>query len=710
MNSLPKKPDLTKSQMARIDDLFNNFSRIETNALKFQEFIHLVIDRAMLNNRYTLSLFRESYYKTIERELTDIPDFTSKGDHKMTKQQFVNFLKTISKTLFPTEKDPIDHLFKTLLVERSAINMRDSIEPPKVLMHDETNKRILNENIIEILCSYEKELQTVYCLYNSDNIKYGKLMLVWREIAIQNNKMTSFGLIKFLVDADVIPRLLGPEALSDIVTKVTPPITIKEHNFFHNSTYSQIYDKDIPKSNEQFFEGDPHFYFHEFVLILARLAFETIGKGMDKKEDDKTLTKFFKEHLLIRNNSEIEQKKPLSEINRPFMRKLTQAYNQTATNRKGSMADDPNKNANGDGLNIKEDEDDYSYETEPVNLDLADLYRKLDKELPKIPEEILVQAQNPPPYEKPKIYIGAPVPKDDKKNANKPAPKKPKPNKKDEEPPIQWAGFPPKREQFAQENFLDYNAGMERDVDHEKGDAGTMSDIEVAPTLIREVLYPPTVPPEVVTYLEAAILSHNSANYHQSLKNYDKALSVWTNLVEEIPDEILLFFDYAKGLVFESVSKDDYALNQFITCKGYIEKMPFNSADRAIPYCGIGSVLYKTFDYKWALRSFLKALEIREKILGPQSVDTATMYNNVGCCMFFLERVEESYNYFDIAHAIFELELGPFHYRTLTAKRNLSKCKKYPLKVDPPFSVMWSTLQLNRFPKKKKGKGKKGKK
>lgn len=68
-----------------------------------------------------------------------------------------------------------------------------------------------------------------------------------------------------------------------------------------------------------------------------------------------------------------------------------------------------------------------------------------------------------------------------------------------------------------------------------------------------------------------------------------------------------------------------------------------------------------------------QALEIREKILGPQSVDTATMYNNVGCCMFFLERVEESYNYFDIAHAIFELELGPFHYRTLTVKTLIQK-------------------------------------
>jgi len=717
MNSLPKKPELTKSQMSRIDDLFNNFSRIETNALKFQEFIHLVIDRAMLNNRYTLSLFRDSYYKAIERDITEMPDFSAKGDHKMTKQQFVNFLKTISKTLFPTEKDPIDYMFKTLLVERSAINMRDAIEPPKVLAHDETNKRVLSENIIEIICNYEKELQTVYCLYNSDNIKYGKMMLVWREIAIQNNKMTSFGLLKFLVDADVIPRLLGPENLNEIVQKITPPITIKEHNFFHNSTFSQIFDKDIPKVNEVPYEGDPHLYFHEFILVLARIAFETIGKGQDKKEDDKTLTKFFKEHLLIRNNTEIEQKKPLSEINRPFMRKLVQSYNQAGQQkdtRKISMNEEYKENKDTfreNDLEMKEiDDHDYILDAEPLGLELAEIYKKLDKELPKIPEELMVNPQNPPPYEKPKIYIGCPIPKDEKKNAMRAPPKRPKANKKDEEPPIQWSGFPEQRLQMAQENFLDYKAALERDIDQAKEDAGTMSDIEVAPTIIREVLYPPSVPEEVVTHLEAAILSHNSASYNQSLKNYDKALTVWSNVTEEIPEEVNLFFEYAKGLVYESISRDDYALNQFLNCKSYAEKMPFNSVDRALPFCGIGSVLYKTFDYKWALRAFLKALEIRETILGPRSVDTATIYNNVGCCMFFLERVQEAYNYFDISHAIFELELGPFHYRTLTAKRNLTKCRKYPLKADPPFSVMWSTLQLNRFPKKKKGKGKKSKK
>jgi len=180
--------------------------------------------------------------------------------------------------------------------------------------------------------------------------------------------------------------------------------------------------------------------------------------------------------------------------------------------------------------------------------------------------------QNPPPYEKPKIYIGCPIPKDEKKNAMRAPPKRPKANKKDEEPPIQWSGFPEQRLQMAQENFLDYKAALERDVDQAKEDAGTMSDIEVAPTIIREVLYPPSVPEEVVTHLEAAILSHNSASYNQSLKNYDKALTVWSNVTEEIPEEVNLFFEYAKGLVYESISRDDYALNQFLNCKSYAEK------------------------------------------------------------------------------------------------------------------------------------------
>jgi hypothetical protein len=64
--------------------------------------------------------------------------------------------------------------------------------------------------------------------------------------------------------------------------------------------------------------------------------------------------------------------------------------------------------------------------------------------------------------------------------------------------------------------------------------------------------------------------------------------------------------------------------------------------------------------------------------MGGDTVDCSTIYNNLGCCMFkmrryylFLIKVNyfrfiEANAYFKLAKAIFELELGPYHYRTKT--------------------------------------------
>ena len=65
----------------------------------------------------------------------------------------------------------------------------------------------------------------------------------------------------------------------------------------------------------------------------------------------------------------------------------------------------------------------------------------------------------------------------------------------------------------------------------------------------------------------------------------------------------------------------------------------------------------------------LKARDYRETILGGDTIDTATVYNNLGCCMFFLNRIKESYSYFKLAQAIMEAELGMFHFRTHTVMK-----------------------------------------
>ena len=141
-------------------------------------------------------------------------------------------------------------------------------------------------------------------------------------------------------------------------------------------------------------------------------------------------------------------------------------------------------------------------------------------------------------------------------------------------------------------------------------------------------------------------------------------------------------------------------------------KLPVNHPDRAFPYCGLGSVLYHTDEPAWALRCYLAARQIREERLGGDTVDTATVYNNIGCCMFLLERNQEAKAFLELSNAIMDAELGPHHERTLTTARNCLKASKTQLNLVPEYKYLWWTWDRHPNPggkKKKKGK-KKGKK
>lgn len=63
--------------------------------------------------------------------------------------------------------------------------------------------------------------------------------------------------------------------------------------------------------------------------------------------------------------------------------------------------------------------------------------------------------------------------------------------------------------------------------------------------------------------------------------------------------------------------------------------------------------------------------------MGGDTVDTATVYNNLGCCMLLLERNDEANAYFELSEAILEVELGPDHERCLTVKQNRKRAKRF---------------------------------
>lgn len=66
--------------------------------------------------------------------------------------------------------------------------------------------------------------------------------------------------------------------------------------------------------------------------------------------------------------------------------------------------------------------------------------------------------------------------------------------------------------------------------------------------------------------------------------------------------------------------------------------MPSTNPNRAIPFCGLGNVLFRMEEYEYALRNYLLALEYRETAIGSDTADVASILNNIGCCMQMLER------------------------------------------------------------------------
>lgn len=57
----------------------------------------------------------------------------------------------------------------------------------------------------------------------------------WSELSLQNKRMTSFGLVKFLKDADIIPNLLSIEQLEEIMMKILVEFLKKKKIFFKPS-------------------------------------------------------------------------------------------------------------------------------------------------------------------------------------------------------------------------------------------------------------------------------------------------------------------------------------------------------------------------------------------------------------------------------------------------------------------------------------------
>mmetsp|Transcript_44862 Transcript_44862/g.60874 ORF Transcript_44862/g.60874 Transcript_44862/m.60874 type:complete len:128 (-) Transcript_44862:55-438(-) len=100
---------------------------------------------------------------------------------------------------------------------------------------------------------------------------------------------------------------------------------------------------------------------------------------------------------------------------------------------------------------------------------------------------------------------------------------------------------------------------------------------------------------------------------------------------------------------------------------------------------------------------------IREKALGGDTIETATTYNNLACCLSAVGRSLEAEAYLDLATEILKVLAGEDHPRCQTAMRNLEKARsaKRQLSLEIPhiFSFPVKAIYAQSKGKtKKKGK------
>jgi len=696
MDKLQNNILLRATEESRLDQIFE--AHCEDGRMTIPQFLLLALEKDMVSNQNGLFKYVEVFRQAAE------------GSKFLTNKKFYFAIILIADILFGDTDTPLENMFNKILADFATV--KTSAETfSRIPLLDEENLAILSEDSITVLVEYEHALKNFFTMTFPENYFAGKKVLSWNIIERGNRKLDMRSLLRFAKQGFLLPHLLNVETFQDVIISIVPPRTPEEHEYFQQCVLIKDYEAEAENSRPLLHSQEPLVAFHEFLLILARIALQCLKMHGSSAEKLEVL---LNERLGIPKKGE---KAPKNSLYSSTMLKV--GFLDLA-----DEDDDDDSLENWDDSVEIEDPQAILAEYEKQNeekltteVNFQEVFRILDDKLPKIPDLPGVSKINPPPYSQGVEYKGKPLPKPPvDKNAQKAKAKPPTKKSNKDEPPkiIKWGEKPGEFRETNLKHFRDYTSNMNTNtLQVLQNTKKTQPHAGIAPCVIRELLFPPTASEDITTLIESAFVYQNTSNYQLALKTMSDAKDAWGE-IEELKSEVELFFLLAIGSIYESAGRDDLALGLYLQGRQLGEdKLMYNHPDRAIAYCGLGSVLCHSEEYGWALRCFLQARNIRELTLGGDTVDTATVYNNLGVCMYGMERNQESQAYFELAKAIFECELGYDHQRTLIAGGNLKKCRKQSLHMEPEFRPLWEIPITDAAPSKKgkkKKKGKKGKK
>jgi hypothetical protein len=202
--------------------------------------------------------------------------------------------------------------------------------------------------------------------------------------------------------------------------------------------------------------------------------------------------------------------------------------------------------------------------SEPAIKEVRDIMTNIKSSLPDLPPPPTANRDNPPPYLKPAIVIGEQIPvgKDQKQ---KPKAKPVKRNTK--EKPILFENMPTKPPPNGQEHFFEYKKQLEEERKLFALENGTISNVDVDPVLLKEIIYPEEPPTEkVVMLLEACFYGYNEGRIVFALNNLREAKDEWLQARAYLSHLENMFFNFMTGSIYETACRDDLAFMSYYYC------------------------------------------------------------------------------------------------------------------------------------------------
>ena len=206
----------------------------------------------MFSNKNNFYIFKENFKKVVD------------NDNQININKFIYLMELMASIIFPGEQNPILAIVNSYLSERHIVIEERTIKP-RSMIWDEHNKRLLETETIQAFIDFEKDLKAAFTCYFEENFKTRKIFLTWRELSLQNRRLSLVNLTRLLRDAEVILGYINVHQFTEIASKIVTPINPKENGFYNDKSLTIAYESDRDNSDKcDQMDGDPGSFFHEF--------------------------------------------------------------------------------------------------------------------------------------------------------------------------------------------------------------------------------------------------------------------------------------------------------------------------------------------------------------------------------------------------------------------------------------------------------------